>query len=116
LQEFLRERIIERAAMPKSVIIIPEIPLSGPGKVSKLLLRRQAISAVFQQELDRLALANTEITAVVVEDPLAGEVVLLCTAGTKLDPRDLRRVAAALSGFSIPFRWAEGEALAAADG
>ena len=44
LQEFLRERIVERAAMPKSVIIIPEIPLSGPGKVSKLLLRRQAIT------------------------------------------------------------------------
>ncbi len=115
LQEFLRERIIERAAMPKSVIIIPEIPLSGPGKVSKLMLRRQAISAVFQQELDRLALANTKVRAVVAEDPLAGEVVVLCTVGAKPSPHDMRRVNAALSGFSIPCRWAESEALAATD-
>ncbi len=115
LQEFLRERIIERAAMPKSVIIIPEIPLSGPGKVSKLLLRRQAISAVFQQELDRLALANAKVRAVVAEDPLAGEVVLLCTVGAKPSPHDMRRVDAALSGFSIPCRWVESEALAATD-
>ena len=85
LQEFLRERIIERAAMPKSVIIIPEIPLSGPGKVSKLMLRRQAISAVFQQELDRLALANTKVRAVVAEDPLAGEVVVLCTVARQTE-------------------------------
>ncbi len=115
LQEFLRERIVERAAMPKSVIIIPEIPLSGPGKVSKLLLRRQAISSVFQQELDRLALANAKVRAVVAEDPLAGEVVLLCTVGAKPSPHDMRRVDAALSGFSIPCRWVESEALAATD-
>jgi len=50
---FLHPRILERAAIPKSISIVPEIPLSGPGKISKLLLRRQAIADGFQDELDR---------------------------------------------------------------
>jgi fatty-acyl-CoA synthase len=115
LEEFLRDRIVERAAFPKAVIIIPEIPLSGPGKISKLILRRRAICAVFQEELNGLALSDTEIHAAVAEDRLAGEVVLLRALGARLDPHDLRRVEAALSGFPIPYRWAEAEALAATD-
>jgi hypothetical protein len=62
-----------------------------------------------------LALSDTEIRAVVAEDRLAGEVVLLCASGARPNPHDLRRVEAALSGYSIPHRWAEAEALAATD-
>ena len=101
LEEFLRDRIVERAAFPKAIVVVPEIPLSGPGKISKLILRRRAISAVFQEELNSLALPDTEIRAVVAEDRLTGEVVLLCASGARLNPHDLRRVEAALSGFSI---------------
>jgi fatty-acyl-CoA synthase len=115
LEEFLRDRIVERAAFPKAVIVVPEIPLSGPGKISKLTLRRQAISAVFQEEIERLALPDTAIEAAVVEDRLAGEVVLLRAIGAPLEADALRKVAAALSGFSIAHRWAEAEALAAND-
>ena len=115
LEEFLRDRIVERAAFPKAVIVVPEIPLSGPGKISKLTLRRQAISAVFQEEIERLALPDSAIEAAVVEDRLAGEVVLLRAMGAPLEADALRKVAAALSGFSIAHRWAETEALAAND-
>jgi fatty-acyl-CoA synthase len=115
LEEFLRERIVERAAFPKAVIVVPEIPLSGPGKISKLTLRRQAISAVFQEEIECLALSGTAIEAAVVEDRLAGEVVLLRAVGAPLEADALRKVAAALSGFSIAHRWAEAEAFATND-
>ena len=115
LEEFLRDRIVERAAFPKAIVVVPEIPLSGPGKISKLILRRRAISAVFQEELNSLALPDTEIRAVVAEDRLTGEVVLLCASGARLNPHDLRRVEAALSGFSISYRWAETEAFVATD-
>jgi fatty-acyl-CoA synthase len=115
LEEFLRERIVERAAFPKAVIILPEIPLSGPGKISKMTLRRRAISAVFREELERLALPDAKIEAVVVDDRLAGEVVLLRALAAQLDADDLRRVTAALSGFAIPHRWAEAEAPASSD-
>jgi fatty-acyl-CoA synthase len=115
LEEFLRERIVERAAFPKAVIIVPEIPLSGPGKISKMTLRRQAISAVFHEELKRLVPPDAAIEAVVVEDRLTGEVVLLRVAGAELEASDRHRVTAALSGFSIPHRWDEAEALASTD-
>jgi fatty-acyl-CoA synthase len=109
LGTFLRERIVERAALPKSVVIVAEIPLSGPGKISKLLLRRKAISGVFQEELDRLALQNLDIRAVTTDDRLSGEVVVLSSCRARPNPQDLTSVAAALSGFAIPYRWAEAE-------
>jgi len=110
LADFLRERIVERAAIPKSIIIVPEIPLSGPGKISKLLLRRQAISAAFQEELDRLALGQVEIRADITDDNLLGDVVVLRCPGVKPNAQHLRQVAAALEGYAISYRWAEGAA------
>jgi fatty-acyl-CoA synthase len=109
LERFLRERIVERAALPKSIIIVPEIPLSGPGKISKLLLRRRAISGVFQEELNRLALAYLDIRAVTTDDRLSGDIVVLSSSGAKPSPQDLRRVAETLNGFAIPYRWAEAQ-------
>ena len=110
LADFLRERIAERAAMPKSIIIVPEIPLSGPGKISKLLLRREAISSAFQDELDRLALGRVEIRANITDDNLLGEVVVLHCSGMKPTAQHLREVAATLEGYAIPYRWADGTA------
>jgi fatty-acyl-CoA synthase len=106
LEEFLRERIVERAAIPKSVVIVAEIPLSGPGKISKLLLRRQAISNVFQEEIDRLDLGRLRIHASTAEDRVSGEIVVLSASGA-MDSEQLSRVAATLSGFSIPYRWSD---------
>ena len=106
LEEFLRERIPERAAIPKSIIIVPEIPLTGVGKISKLHLRRRAISDVFQEEIGRLALDRLQIRAATVEDRIAGEVVVLSTSGVTPDSEELNEVAGALGGFSIPYRWA----------
>jgi fatty-acyl-CoA synthase len=107
LQAFLRERIVERAAIPKAIVIVPEIPLSGVGKISKLQLRRRAISDVFQEEIDRLALDRLQIRAATVEDRIVGEVVVLSTSGAAPDSRELSEVAGALCGFSIPYRWAD---------
>lgn len=106
LAAFVRERILERAAVPKSIVVVPEIPLSGPGKISKLLLRRRAIAEVFQEEVDRLAFSGGEIRATVEEDRLAGDIVVL-SGGSTLDPERRERIAAALDGFAIQFRWAD---------
>jgi fatty-acyl-CoA synthase len=109
LETFLRERIVERAALPKSIVIVPAIPLSGVGKISKLHLRRQAICEVFQCEIDRIALDRLQIRATVAEDKMSGEVVLLSTSGAAPDSEKLREVAGALSGFSVPYRWADAD-------
>jgi fatty-acyl-CoA synthase len=109
LGDFIRERVLERAAAPKSIVIVPEIPLSGPGKISKLLLRRVAIAEAFQEEVDGLGFADADIRAEVVEDRLAGEIVVLsCSGGLAFDAERHEKIAAALSGFAIQFRWAEG--------
>jgi fatty-acyl-CoA synthase len=107
LADFLRERIVERAAVPKSVVIVPEIPLSGVGKILKLPLRRKAISAAFQEEINRLSLERLQIHAAVADDPVSGEVVVLGASGGKPNSGELGQVAAALAGFSIPYRWAD---------
>jgi len=107
LADFLRERIVERAAVPKSVVIVPEIPLSGVGKILKLPLRRRAISAAFQEEIDRLSLESLQIHATVADDPVSGEVVVLGALGGKPNSAEMDQVAAALAGFSISYRWAD---------
>ena len=107
LEEFLRDRIDERAALPKSIVIVPEIPLSGVGKISKLLLRRQAIREVFQDTIDRLALGRLQVRAATMDDQIFGEVVVLRTSGATPDSEELSKVAGALSDFSIPYRWAD---------
>jgi hypothetical protein len=111
LGDFVRGRILERAAVPKSIMIVPEVPLSGPGKISKLLLRRKAVAAVFQEELDRLGLADC-VRSEVVEDRLAGELVMLsCFGPASLDDGRRAQAAVALRGYAIQFRWAEDAAI-----
>ena len=107
LADFLLERIVERAAVPKSVIIVPEIPMSGVGKILKLPLRRKAIAAAFEEEIKRLSIERLHIRAAIVDDPVSGEAVVLNTSGEKPNLGELAMVAAALAGFSIPYRWAE---------
>ena len=115
LEDFLRERIIERAAIPKSVYVVPEIPQSGPGKISKLLLRRQAISDVFQEEIDRLGVEELRIRAATTDDRLSGEVVVLSASERSPTPDELGKVAAALSSYSVPYRWANADGRGADD-
>lgn len=108
IEAFVRERIDERAATPKAVHIVPEIPLSGVGKISKLMIRRAAIAAVFQEEIDRLPLAAYKIRAHTEEDRLTGESVVLSCAGASPPDADRRQmVAQALEGYTIPYRWDE---------
>jgi hypothetical protein len=90
-------------------MFVPEIPLSGVGKISKLHLRRRAISDVFQEEIDRLALDRLQIRAAAVDDRMDGAVVVLSTSGVTPDSQELREVADALGGFSIPYRWADAD-------
>ncbi len=115
LSDFIRGRILERAAMPKSVLIVAELPLSGPGKIAKVQLRRRAAAAVFQEEVDRLAPPG-RIRAAVVDDPLAGETVVLSWSGAAPDDERRAQVAAALQAYAMPFRWADDASSSTGDG
>ena len=51
LMAYLSERISERAAIPKSIVVIDEMPLTSVGKIFKPELRRRQIECALQQAL-----------------------------------------------------------------
>jgi hypothetical protein len=100
------EAVTTPAASPKrrSVTILSEMPQSGPGKISKLLLRRKTITSTVRGELDRPGLAG-RLHVAVVGDRLAGEVVMVtCSTPCAADEDRRAEAAAALNGLAIEFR------------
>ena len=107
LLEFCRARIAERAALPKRVEILPELPKTAVGKIFKPDLRRRAIRHVYDA-----ALAEAGIPARVAdveEDRKLGLVTKLERTG-EVDEAELRRV---LGSYASPWVWADAEADAA---
>jgi len=104
--EFVSANIPERAATPKEVIIVPEMPLSGPGKILKPALRREAIRAQFQKELDVVLTKLGALAAVaIVDDERSGTVAEIRLFGSPDDRLQAEKsVAQALSGYTIGYR------------
>ncbi|HEV8192105.1 MAG TPA: acyl-CoA synthetase [Ktedonobacterales bacterium] len=74
LQTFLEEHIGERAAIPKTVKIIDEIPTTAVGKIFKPRLRYREIQDVYTQELAALGGSVRQFSIVVGPDNLRGTV------------------------------------------
>lgn len=70
LAAFARERITERAAQPKYVEILPELPKTVVGKILKNELRKRAIRRVFNAELSAAGIST--LVHSVVEDKRRG--------------------------------------------
>ena len=79
LLEWLRERIAERAALPKQVRIVPKLPLTAVGKIHKPTLRRNEAREALEAALRE---ANLPVRAVeIIEDPSRGMVARLHIEG-----------------------------------
>jgi fatty-acyl-CoA synthase len=101
-------RIPERAAIPKHLEILPEIPRTGVGKIYKPALRKRATERVLRAHLDAAGCANVRVT--VREDRAAGLVAVLGLDGATADPAALAAAATAeMDRFAIPWVW-EGRA------
>jgi acyl-coenzyme A synthetase/AMP-(fatty) acid ligase len=94
------ERITERAAIPKHVEILPELPKTAVGKIFKPDLRKRAIKRVFDSVLAEAGHAAE--VAEVVEDRKRGLVARLRKTGAV----DAEAVAHKLGEFTIPWEWA----------
>lgn len=70
--EYLETEIGERAAIPKEVYIVDQIPLTPVGKIFKPSLRWQAIQRVYQAELKVLSDLTESIQVSVREDKIHG--------------------------------------------
>ena len=100
LADHAAARIPERAAVPKHVEILPELPKTAVGKVFKPDLRRMAMTRVFNETMAGAGLAVT--VADVFEDKKRGLVVRLARDGAV----DEAKVADLMGGFTVPWEWA----------
>lgn len=79
IMEWAREKITERAAVPKSITIMNQIPLTAIGKIFKPALKFDAIERVFQDELKQLQDEFISLDVKAHEDKVHGTLVtILC--------------------------------------
>jgi len=72
--DYLKKEIGERAAIPKEVYIVDQIPLTPVGKIFKPSLRWQAIERVYEAELQALGDLTESIEVKVNEDKIHGSI------------------------------------------
>ncbi|MFV0359459.1 acyl-CoA synthetase [Tropicimonas sp.] len=101
LLEYIRPRITERAAVPKYIEIVPELPKTAVGKVFKPQLRKMAIRRVYDQTLKEAGIAAGVVD--VVEDSRRGLVARLWRTGD-VDEAAVRHL---LGNFTRPWEWAD---------
>ncbi|MDR5651768.1 acyl-CoA synthetase [Ruixingdingia sedimenti] len=99
LMAHARDHIAERAAVPKHVEILPELPKTAVGKIFKPDLRKRAIARVYDAALAEGGVAAQ--VAEVFEDKKRGLVARLARTGT-VDEAKAQEV---LGNFTVPWEW-----------
>jgi fatty-acyl-CoA synthase/long-chain acyl-CoA synthetase len=100
LLEHCKVHVHERAAMPKHIDILPELPKTAVGKVFKPDLRKQAITRVYNSALEAADVAARVVS--VIDDKKRGLVAQLDRNGA-----DEAAVAKVLGAHTRPWEWAE---------
>ena len=101
LMDHAARHIAERAAIPKHVEILAELPKTAVGKVLKNDLRKRAIARIYGEALAGAGIAAT--VTEVVEDPKRGLLARLARTG----PVDDAAVQRVLGEFAQGWEWAE---------
>ncbi|MCV6576797.1 MAG: acyl-CoA synthetase [Cohaesibacter sp.] len=99
LRSYCKRHIHERAAVPKHIEVLPELPKTAVGKVFKPDLRKLAIKRVYDQVLSEADLESRVVQ--VVEDKKRGLVAHLSLAGEQ--ERD--KVSHILGSFVFAWQW-----------
>jgi fatty-acyl-CoA synthase/long-chain acyl-CoA synthetase len=100
LLEHCKIHVHERAAHPKHMTILDELPKTAVGKVFKPDLRKHAITRVYNEALEAAGVAARVVS--VVDDKKRGLVAQLEANGSGQDD-----VAKVLGDFVRPWEWAE---------
>ncbi|NIB38141.1 acyl-CoA synthetase [Pseudomaricurvus alkylphenolicus] len=103
LMAFAREHCAERAAAPKEVIILDQIPLTAVGKIFKPELRLDAISRAYR-EAAQAAAGDCEFSVQTTDDKTNGiSVTLELTRGGTLENIE-ELIADPLNEFTYPWK------------
>ena len=100
LVEHARKHIHERAAIPKHIEVMEELPKTAVGKIFKPDLRKRAITRVLNATLAEAGIAAHVVA--VVEDKKRGLVAQVATTGTP----DEEALARKLGEFAVAWDWA----------
>ena len=101
LAKFAEDNISERAALPKHIEIVEELPKTAVGKVFKPDLRRSAITRIYNAALAEAGV-GAEVTSV-GEDKKRGLVARV----TKNGEVEEAKVSDILGEFTRPWEWAD---------
>jgi acyl-CoA synthetase (AMP-forming)/AMP-acid ligase II len=96
LIEFCKENVAERAAHPKHMVIMDELPKTAVGKIFKPDLRKQAITRIFNADLEAKGL-EARVTSV-IDDKKRGLVAQVTMNGSAAGDVD-----GVLGGFIRPW-------------
>ena len=100
----LRQSIGERAAVPKEVVILDEIPLTPVGKIFKPALKFHAIKNAFEQELAALNDLAESWQVEVGEDKVHGSKATIEVFGARGAADEVRaRIDERLAGYIIRY-------------
>ncbi|WP_316014700.1 acyl-CoA synthetase [Roseobacter sp. HKCCA0434] len=102
LMSYAEEHIGERAAIPKYLEIMDELPKTAVGKIFKPDLRRSAITRIYDKAL-RDAGVQAHVTEV-VEDKKRGLVAILVADDASITDDGVNAV---LGSYSRPWQWAD---------
>ncbi|MEL7256584.1 MAG: acyl-CoA synthetase [Pseudomonadota bacterium] len=101
LLEHCKVHVHERAAIPKYIEVLPELPKTAVGKVFKPDLRKRAITRIYNAELDKAGIA-AQVTEV-IDDKKRG----LIAKVTKSGDVDEAALSQTLGQFTRPWEWAD---------
>ncbi|MBO9411157.1 MULTISPECIES: acyl-CoA synthetase [unclassified Ruegeria] len=99
LMEYCDVHVHERAAQPKHMTILDELPKTAVGKVFKPELRKQAITRIYNGALEKAGVEARVVS--VLDDKKRGLVAQLDANGSSDD--DVSKV---LGSFTRPWEWA----------
>jgi fatty-acyl-CoA synthase len=104
--DYLKQEIGERAAVPKEVTIIEEMPLTPVGKIFKPALRWKAIQKVYQSELKAIDDLITSVDVTVTEDKIHGSMVAIrIKAASEISHDQIRdKVSDILARYPVKYR------------
>jgi len=104
--EHLKATIGERAAIPKEVFIVDEIPLTPVGKIFKPSLRWDATKRVYEAELQKLGGLAESVDVAVGEDKVYGTLaVITVKAAPEASAQTIEeKVQQILSQYTIRYR------------
>jgi len=101
LMEFAQKHIHERAAYPKYLEIMDELPKTAVGKIFKPDLRKSAITRVYNGALTKAGIPAEVVS--VLDDKKRGLVAQITKTGDSIDEAQISDV---LGDFTRPWEWA----------